>query len=156
MKERVRPPRGLERVLDDLKGPVFETKQKGMMFAAAVGFAVHGDEVDQVVIEEYGEGIRMEYFRSKASPQDAEFIDALSVHHANDLTVIDPDQQPLRVERFERYVYLGLKELQRACFDERPDTPLLGILNLMDAMSNAQSGDLPGLDDLGDQLDQFL
>ncbi len=156
MRERVRPPRELERVLDELKGPVFDTKQKGMMFAASVGYALCGDKVDEVVIEEYGEGIRMEYFRSKASPQDADFIDAMTVHHSNDLTLIDSELQPERVERFERYVFLGLKEMQRACFDERPENPLHGILNLMDAMTTAQSEDLPGIDDLGEQLDQFL
>ena len=156
MRERVRPPRDLERVLDELKGSVFETKQKGMMFAASVGYALCRDRVDEVVIEEYGEGIRMEYFRAKASPQDADFIDALTVHHTNDLTVIDADKQPERVERFERYVYLGLKEMQRACFDDRPETPLLGVLNLMDSMTSAGSEDLPGLEELGDQLDQIM
>ena len=39
MRDRIRPPKDLEEILDKLKDDkVFDTKQKGMMFAAAVGF----------------------------------------------------------------------------------------------------------------------
>lgn len=157
MTDRVRPPHNLEPVLDRLKeDDVFETKQKGLMFAAAVGFALHREEVDQVEIDQYGEGIRMEYFRSKKSPQDEDFIDVLSVCKHEDLNALDPERQEDRVALFERYAVLGLIEMQRACYDDRPDDPLLGILELVDQMQQSTSETLPGLDTAAKQLGRFI
>ena len=40
MRDRIRPPKELEDVLDQLKkDEIFDTKQKAMMFAAALGYA---------------------------------------------------------------------------------------------------------------------
>ena len=105
MKDRVRPPKDLEEVLDDLKNDgVFETKQKGMMFAAAVGYALHGQEVQAVDLEQFGEGIRLEYFRSV---DDEGFIDTLAVATTGDLSIMAPARQAERVELFEKYASLG-------------------------------------------------
>jgi dnd system-associated protein 4 len=142
----VRPPKDLEAVLDQLKADgVFETKQKGMMFASAVGYVLHRQEVSSVQIEQFGEGIRLDYFRS---PDDEGFIDALSVATTGDLAVMDPERHSERIELFEKYALLGLRHLKKACYDERPEFPLNGILALMDLMSRAGTDELPGLGDL--------
>jgi dnd system-associated protein 4 len=147
MKDRVRPPRAYEsEVLDALKElGVFQTKQKGMMFAAAVGYGLCGDRLGEVGNDQLdGEGIRLEYFRDF----DDAFIDALAVTVAGDLGVMAPAREEERVEIFEKYAYLGLREMKRACFDERPQDPLLGILALIDALTQSDSDELPGLSDL--------
>lgn len=147
MRDRVRPPKTLEKeVLDPLKdGGVFQTKQKGIMFAAAVGYCLHADKVNEIDPDQLtGEGIRLEYFRDF----DEGFIDALAVSTKGDLSIMDPARQPERVEIFERYAYLGLQEMKRACYDELPEYPLLGILALIDTMMQSDTDDLPGLSDL--------
>ena len=143
MRDRIRPPKDLELVLDQLKADgVFDTKQKGMMFAAAIGFALHPDRLALVEIDQYGEGIRLDYFRS---PDDDGFIDALAVAVRSELAVMAPDRQPERVEIFEKYAALGLAEMKRACYDERPEYALSGILSIIDTLNRSTSEDLPGL-----------
>jgi len=56
------------------------------------------------------------------TPDDDGFIDALAVTVANDLNAVHPDKQSERVELFEKYALIGLREMKRACYDERPDT----------------------------------
>lgn len=146
MRDRIRPPKGLEEVLDKLKDDkVFETKQKGMMFAAAVGFCLHREEVNTTEIEQLGEGIRLEYFESQ---DDVGFIDALAVATRNELSVVASERQEERVDLFQKYAYLGLKEMKRACYDEKPEYPLYGVLKLIDQLDKPESGDLPGLEGL--------
>ena len=146
MKDRVRPPKDLEHVLDRLKEDgVFETKQKGMMFAAAVGFGLHRDRLATTELDQFGEGIRLEYFRS---PDDDAFIDTLAVAVRNDLTVMSSDRQPERIEIFERFAAIGLAELQRACYDERPEYTISGALTLLDSLGRSQDEDLPGLENI--------
>jgi dnd system-associated protein 4 len=140
-KDRIRPPRDLEPILDQLKADgVFDTKQKGMMFAAAIGFGLHRDELASADIDQFGEGIRLDYFRD-----DDGFIDALAVAVRGDLAVMAPDRQPERVDIFEKYAFLGLAELKRACYDDRPEYPLSGVLVLLDTLSRSPNDDLPGL-----------
>lgn len=146
MKDRVRPPKDLENVLDKLKEDgVFETKQKGMMFAAAVGFGLHQDRLATTELDEFGEGIRLEYFRS---PDDDAFVDMLAVAVRGDLTVMAPDRQSERIELFEKLAAIGLAELQRACYDERPEDPISGTLALMDLLSRSADEGLPGLENI--------
>lgn len=146
MRDRIRPPKDLEEVLDKLKDDkVFETKQKGMMFAAAVGFCLHRDKVDSTELDTVGEAIKMDYFER---PDDVGFIDALAVTTKNDLGVVSDERQPERVELFERYALLGLKEMKLACYDEKPEYPLYGILKLIDQLDTPENGDLPGLEGL--------
>lgn len=111
MKDRVRPPRELEALLDELKAKgVFQTKQKGMMFAAAFGYALDSTKSGGEPVAGVGEGIRLEYFQK---PRDDGYIDALAVAHHGMLDVLSEEQQPERVEVFERYAHAGLKELRR-------------------------------------------
>lgn len=146
MRDRIRPPKDLEDVLDKLKDDkVFDTKQKGMMFAAALGYCLHRDEVDSTEVDQLGEGIRMEYFDSQ---DDVGFIDALAVATRKDLSVVANERQEERVELFQKYAYLGLKEMKRACYDEKPEYPLFGILKLLDQLDKPEDGDLPGLEGL--------
>lgn len=146
MRDRIRPPKDLEDVLDKLKDDkVFDTKQKGMMFAAALGYCLHSDKVDSTEIDQLGEGIRMEYFDSQ---DDVGFIDALAVATRKELNVVANDRQEERVELFQKYAYLGLKEMKRACYDEKPEYPLFGILKLLDQLDKPEDGDLPGLEGL--------
>lgn len=155
MKDRIRPPRELEHVLDKLKDDfgIFETKQKGLMFAAGVGYALHRDRLADTTIDSYGEGIRMQYF---AAPQDDGFIDAIAVDNAGELNVLEPERQPERVELFERCALLGLQEMQKYCFDNRPEDPINGLLNLIDEVEKSSGDDLPGLDGVAEKLGEYL
>ena len=67
---------------------------------------------------------------------------------AGDLNIMAPAREEERVELFEKCAYLGLREMHRACFEERPEDPLLGILSLIDALAQSGTNDLPGLEDL--------
>ena len=146
MKDRIRPPKDLEEVLDKLKDDkVFDTKQKGMMFASAVGYSLHRDKVDSTEIDQLGEGIRLEYFESQ---DDVGFIDALAVATRKELDVVASERQEERVELFQKYAFLGLKEMKRVCYDEKPEYPLYGILKLIDQLDKPDRGDLPGLEGL--------
>jgi dnd system-associated protein 4 len=143
MRDRVKPPRLAEDdVLERLKEDgVFETKQKGMMFAAAVGFVFHRSEIADTQFDLFGEPIRLSVFA-----EDDGLIDALAVATSGDLAIMSPERQEERVDLFERFALQGLKDLKKACYDERPEYPLNGILNLMDQMKRADSEDLPGLE----------
>ena len=155
MRDRIRRPKDLEKVLERLKDDdrIFETKQKGMMFAAALGYSLFKEKVDSSEIESYGEGIKMMYFQK---PQDEGFIDALSVAKSNDLKSLDPEMQEERVELFEKCAFLGLKEMQKHCYDDRPADPILGILTLIDRMRKSQSDDLPGLDNVAEEVGEYF
>lgn len=156
MKDRIRPPKELEKtVLDVLKdeAEIFETKQKGLMFAAAIGYALHREELESTNIDNFGEGIRLQYFSSQ---QDEGFIDAIAVAKAGELKILDPEKQPERIELFERCALLGLQEMQKHCFDNRPDDPIIGLLNLIDEVQNSLGDDLPGLDAVAKKLGDFL
>jgi dnd system-associated protein 4 len=146
MRDRIRPPKDLEDVLEKLKDDkVFETKQKGMMFAAAIGYCLHPDKANAVDIEQLGEGIRIEYFDSQ---DDVGFIDALAVANRKELGVVSHERQEERIELFQKYAYLGLKEMNRACYIEKPEYPLYGILALLDQLDKPEDGHLPGLEGL--------
>lgn len=155
MRDRVRPPKELEYILDQLKDSfnVFETKQKGLMFAAAIGYALHREQLDATVLSSYGEGIRMQYF---SSPQDDGFIDAIAVATAGDLNVLDPEKQPDRIDLFEKCAFLGLQAMKKQCFDNRPEDPILGILTLIDEVQFSSKRDLPGLGSVAEKLGEYL
>lgn len=131
MKDRIRPPKDLEPVLDELKEyGVFQTKQKGMMFAAALGYALNRDPDKHPPPEKYGEGIRLEYFRDS---DGYGFIPALAVAATNGLQTLGREHEENRVDLFERYAQTGLKELKRRMENTRVDY-LDMLLNLLDEM----------------------
>ncbi len=154
MRDRIRPPKELEPLLDKLKEEfhIFETKQKGVMFAAGIGYALHKEKVSGVEVESFGEGIRMQYFES-----DDGFLEAIAVDHAGELEVLASKNQPDRIELFERCMLLGLQEIKKHCFDNRPEDPITGLLNLIDNVQNAMNEEgLPGLDGVAERVDEFM
>lgn len=146
MNERIRPPRDLEPLLDRLKEEgVFETKQKGMMFSAALGGWLNqrGEEVPE--LDRRGEGIRIDYFQNV---NDDGFIDAVSVTHEDALGILAPERTDHRIELFERLALLGLLHLEKAL-----DGGLRPTLDVMvDLVEKAGEDrapeDLPGLEDV--------
>lgn len=155
MKDRIRPPKELEQVLDQLKeeAGIFETKQKGLMFAASIGYALHREKLETTKLDSFGEGIRLQYFSSQ---QDDGFIDAIAVAYADELKILDPEKQSERVELFERCALLGLQEMQKHCFDNRPEDPLNGLLALIDEVQNSPGNDLPGLDMVAEKIGDYV
>ena len=149
MSDRVRPSQEFEAsVLDKLKDSgIFETKQKGMMFAAAVGFWLRKRSVSGVDLGRPGEGIRLEYFQKV---RDDGFIDALAVAAADDLAVLSDERQDERLELFEKYAQVGLGELKKRVIDV-PMEPLDAMLALLEDLRASRSSSediLPGLSDL--------
>lgn len=137
-RDRVRPPRELEGILDELKeAGVFETKQKGMMFAAALGFLRRKGEDSE--LPAMGEGIRLEYFRS---PNDEPFIDALAVAEIGDLEVLADERRNERLEIFERYAFLGLQEIKANLAAAPSDaTQLETIVEILERAGDEEPGD---------------
>lgn len=154
MKDRIRPPANLEAILDAMKDEgVFETKQKGMMLAAAIGYASEGAAKGGKEIESPGEGIRMEYFDNAS---DVGFIDALAVAHTEDLSILDESRQEERIDIFERYAHAGLIELKHVCYDQKQGG-LEGVLQLLDKFGDQiKEGSLPGLEAEVKKLDKLL
>jgi hypothetical protein len=70
--------------------------------------------------------------------------------------ILDPERQEERVALFERYASLGLCDMKRYCYDERPSDPLLGILGLLDSIGQSSDENLPGLDAAAKQLGEFF
>lgn len=140
-RDRVRPPRELEAVLDELKDAgVFETKQKGMMFAAALGFLKHKGERPE--LPAMGEGIRLEYFRST---NDEPFIDALAVAEVGDLEILAEARKNERLEIFERYAYWGLHEIKASLAAAPSDaTHLQTVFEILDRAPEGGTGDRVG------------
>lgn len=155
MRDRIRPPRDLEPVLDSLKDDgFFETKQKALMFAAAVGYALErrkdrlGDP-----LEAYGEGIRLDYFEN---PGDARFIDLVAITVKADLQVLGESSQPWRIEQFEKFAHSGLIEIKQLCYTGSQN-PMLGLLRIIDRLAYKDETDaLPGLDAGRQELKKLL
>jgi dnd system-associated protein 4 len=144
VKDRIRPPKELEFVLDRLKEDgIIQTKQKGMMLAAAVGYGSGGK--GGLEIEAPGEGIRMEYFER---PVDDSYVDALAVAATGDLKVLAPDRIEERIDIFERYAHAGLIKIRDACYVNSRE-PLDALLMLLDSLSKPRaSAVLPGLEEV--------
>ena len=64
--------------------------------------------------------------------------------------------QEERVNLFERCALLGLQEMQKHCYDNRPADPILGILTLIDRMRKSQTADLPGLDTVAEEVGEYF
>ena len=148
MKDRVGIPEGfgdlLERLRRDEKEGVFETNQKTLMFAAAVGWATGRTDIDfsQPVPSKAGDGIRLDIFKTG----DVSFLDALAVDRADDLKVMADDRQADRIELFEQYAAAGLAKMRHYCIEDNPDSLLDGLIRLLADLDKEAGGDLPGLD----------
>ena len=139
---RVAPPREFEGLLDKLcdKPPLglalFESKQKVLMFAAALG--CHRQRREKV--ERRGEAIRIEVFQRSA---DEGFVDALAVAATGDLHVLGDDRLTERITIFEEYAHGGLIELQRLADSGHP---LEDLVRVVQEGQFAADTAIPGVD----------
>lgn len=143
---RIAPPKALEESLErfvtaDPQGrfPFFETKQKALMFAAALG-KWRGQP--RTSVERKGVAIRYDIFERTL---DDGYIDALAIAETEDLKVLAAERSDERINIFEEYVQLGLKEMVERCFNQ-PGDPLEALLALADEARAAQIEGLDGID----------
>jgi dnd system-associated protein 4 len=142
---RIAPPRELEAQLDrfttpDVHGgpPLFETKQKALMFAASLGRR-RGERKE---LDRKGVAIRYDIFERTL---DDGFIDALAIATTGDLKVLAPERADERIEIFEEYAHTGLLEMVERCFNRSGD-PLEELLVIADELRSAPSEGLDGMD----------
>ena len=138
-ERRIYPPKELEKLLTTLVSELklFETKQKALMFAAALG--AHRGERE--VLRLRGEGIRIEIFQRAI---DDTFIDALAVAVTKDLHVLAGNRTDERITIFEESALAGLKEIQKLV--DYPTDSLEELLGITQSARRPSRGDLPGLD----------
>ena len=138
-ERRIYPPKEFANFLTKLveESPIFETKQKTLMFAAALG--AHRGEREKLAVR--GEGIRIDIFQRVV---DDTFIDALAVAVTNDLHVLAADRVDERITIFEESAAAGLKEMQKL-FD-RPTDCLEELLGITQSARLPRKDDFPGLD----------
>ena len=138
-QRRIYPPKEYTKLLDRLveEPPMFETKQKALMFAAALGVHRH----ERQPISTRGEGIRADIFQGAL---DDTFIDALAVAVTGDLCVLAPDRRLERITIFEESASAGLREIQKLV--DRPGDDLEELLRLTQDARSPSKEDLPGLD----------
>ena len=140
MERRITPPREFEDMLDRLtegRDKVFETKQKALMFAAALGKRLDR----RMPMDRKGEGIRFDIFERSL---DDGFINALAVSETGDLRVLGEERVDERAAIFEEYAHGGLHELKRLCFEKAGD-PVQNLVHEI-ARMREENVDLPGLD----------
>lgn len=143
MMGRIAPPRALEDDLEKLvvadpqgKHALFETKQKALMFAAALA---RWRDAERRPVDRKGTAIRYDVFQRS---MDEGYIDALAISvEDGDLKVLAPDSDDDRVTYFEQYAQSGLEEVIERF--NRPGDPLEALLALVD---EARAGPMIGLE----------
>ena len=136
-ERRIYPPKDYEKTLEALTVQIFRTKQKALMFAAALGF--HRGEA--LSMGQRGTDIRYDVFERA---MDDGFIDALAVARTGDLKILAEDRLDERVTIFEEFAHAGLRELDRIW--NLPSSPLEEIIELTQGARHPKPSDLPGLD----------
>lgn len=121
-----------------LGSDVFDTKQKALMFAAALGFARRKREP----VDRRGTAIRFDIFQRDL---DDGFIDALAVAETNDLRVLEENRADERIKIFEEYTNGGLAEMERLCFGDVAG-PLESLLKVAQEASLSRDSAIPGVD----------
>jgi len=115
MEHRIAPPKNpeLKALIEQLIEPhqarkfeIFKSKQKLMMFAAAIGKHLG----TRVRLDSRGEPIRMSIFDTAC---DTAFINALAVAETDTLNILDPERELERVTIFEEYANGGLQEIRK-------------------------------------------
>ena len=149
MDRRIAPPSNpeLKAALEKLTSPLepngftlFETKQKALMFAAALGrFRGTGDSGKQ---RDAGSAIRFDIFEKA---MDDSFVYAMAIATTGELKVLDPTREEEVLTIFEQYANAGLVELNRKCFESGQD-PLEALLALSEEAAEAPLEEIPGLD----------
>lgn len=146
---RISPPADYESLLDQLTEsssplsggrdfPLFDTKQKALMFAAALGR--HLDR--RQPLDKKGTAIRYDIFQRAL---DDEFISALSVADEGTLEILDPNRSDERIRIFEEYAHAGLAEIKSRCVDQDGD-PLQLLAQLIEEAQVVDSDEVTGID----------
>lgn len=145
MDRRISPPRDYEELLDRLtESPtpsqlaLFQSKQKALMFAAALGYALR----ERTPLERKGTSIRMDVFEKAL---DDGFINALAAAEAKTLGVLRADREDERATIFEEYAHRGLAEIQRRCF-ELPGDPLQLLVAMTEEATHPAGVEVSGID----------
>jgi dnd system-associated protein 4 len=145
MDRRISPPRDLEEVLDLLTEPsvpglppLFQSKQKAMMFAAALGHSLG----ERLPLEKKGTAIRLDIFQKAL---DDGYMDSLAVAETGQLQVLGSTQDEQRATIFEEYAHRGLVEMKRRCYTEAGDQ-LRVLLGLTDDARNPSDMEVTGID----------
>jgi dnd system-associated protein 4 len=154
MRDRIRPASEHNDLLNQLREDgIFATRQKAMMFAAALGYRLaSSDPVEPLT--GFGEGIPLKVFENAV---DDRFIDALAVTIENDLQVLDDKAGDHRLDIFEHFARIGLDRIALACYQPGKD-PLQGILDLIDQYQDMETppDQLPGLAVTAKKLGQIM
>lgn len=144
MEKRISPPAEFEDlliVLTDPAGegapPAFETKQKALMFAAALGF--HRGSRQQ--LSKRGTAIRADVFAADA---DDGFLLALALAATGEVSILDPERAEDRQTIFEEYAAGGLREL--AAMSPSDGGFVERCLRLTSDALAAPESDIPGID----------
>lgn len=141
---RIAPPHDLEDFLTELTEnipnydfPMFGTKQKALMFAAALGKFLGV----RTPIERRGTQIRMAIF-SRAL--DEAFVNALAVVEDGELQVLHPERVEERVLVFEEYTHTGLKRMQQEW--RSPGDKLQAMIRLTEKARQPVEKEVDGVD----------
>jgi dnd system-associated protein 4 len=149
MKSRISPPgdHDLKALLEDLTTasrryafPLFETKQKALMFSAALGRHLKRKRAPSS--RDSGAAIRFDIFQKGS---DDEFVFALGVDDADDLRVLHPDREEEIVVSFEEYAAAGLREILSLASRTGADT-LDVVLELVQGVRSNQDSPPDGID----------
>jgi dnd system-associated protein 4 len=148
MDRRIAPPSSpelkaaLEKLtsLDSQSFSLFETKQKALMFAAALGRFRGSPPTGRQ--RDAGAAIRFDIFEKA---MDDSFVYAMAIAKTEELKVLDPAREEEVLTVFEQYAYAGLMEMNRKCFESGQD-PLDALLNLTEETLEAPVEEIPGLD----------
>lgn len=147
MERRIATTQTQAKILEDLVSqvpgedfPLFETKQKALMFAAALGF--YRQHRSQLHARDAGTAIRFDIFEKNL---DDGFVACIAVATRNELGVLSQQCEEDLAVIFEEYASAGLAEIQAKILG-RPE-PLQALVALMgDARNPISTEGLEGLD----------
>ena len=133
----------LEDLVTDVPGeefPLFETKQKALMFAAALGY--HLQRRNTLSARDASTAIRFDIFEKNL---DDGFVACLAIATLNELSVLGANREDELAVVFEEYASAGLDEIQSKVWG-KPE-PLQSLISLMgDARFPLDNEGLEGLD----------
>lgn len=147
MERRIATTQAQVKILEDLVSQVggeeyslFETKQKALMFAAALGF--HRQRRTPLGAKDAATAIRFDIFEKNL---DDGFVACLAVATTDELGVLAQSREDELATVFEEFASAGLAELQQKVLG-RPE-PLQALVALMnDARYPLEEEGLEGLD----------
>jgi dnd system-associated protein 4 len=145
MDRRISPPRDFEQLLDRLTepaspgaAPIFQSKQKALMFAAALGHSLGV----RTPLDKKGIAIRLDVFEKAL---DDGYVGSLAAAEAKSLQLLGADKEDERATIFEEYANRGLAEIQRRCFDASGD-PLQILIQITEERGRIGDATVPGVD----------